>query len=232
MSQKSKENFLREVEALWDRYMNLGESSEAKVESKKAKPFEVDIEDLSFGRISRCNVAELKALCKAKSLKVSGKKEDLVQRLLDYTKGGESSIKVEKKVSKPVGPTKVLSKISAKPLIVTIRKNSHGRLEHPPTGIVFDDKNTTAIGVQESNGSVRSLSDEDIETCKKYKFTYSVPNNLDESKMKLPSQETVNRTGDTRSKVEKMIELGPDEDLIDPEEEVSDVESEEELIED
>lgn len=243
MSLKSKENFLREVEALWDRYMNLGDSKDGdsspvkktQKEVKEVKPVEVDTEDLSLNRLSRCNVAELKALCKAKGQKVSGKKEDLLQRLIEFSKGGSVEVpkvvKETKKVVKPAGPSKVLAKVSAKPLQVTIRKNNYGNLEHPQTGLVFEGKNNTAVGVQEDSGSVRPLTDEDIEVCKKWKFTYSVPNNLDESKMKVEETEKKDQR-DQRSKVEKIIEDGLEEEVLDPEEEVSDVESEEELIED
>lgn len=248
MSSITKEEFMSEVEQLWLK-LSLGESSikfqttdrsqVVELQSKKQKnnqsvsKLEIDIDDLSADRLSRCSVVEMKALCKSKGLKVSGKKDELYQRLLDYGKGSSDvSVKKPLQTKKKVSETsKALSAVSAKPISVTIRKNTFGNLEHPQTGLVFEEKHKTAIGVQEDSGSIRPLTDEDIETCKQWKFTFTAPNNLDESKM---MGELTKKSG--LSKIEKIIEDGREDkiedELIDPEEEPSDVESEEELLED
>ena len=73
------------------------------------------------------------------------------------------------------------------------------------------------IGHQEEDGSVSELCDDDIENCKKFKFQYDTPQNLD----KKASLGGV-----------KVQELEDDEDeVLDVEEEVLDVEEVEEEVE-
>jgi hypothetical protein len=43
---------------------------------------------------------------------------------------------------------------------------------------VFNKETKTVIGKQNPNGKLESLTDKDIETCKKYKFLYKLPENL------------------------------------------------------
>jgi hypothetical protein len=47
---------------------------------------------------------------------------------------------------------------------------------------VFDRDDQVVIGKQCDDGSIQDLDDDDIETCKKYKFDYRIPENLDKNK--------------------------------------------------
>jgi hypothetical protein len=139
----------------------------------------------------------LTAMCKAKGLKVSGKKEELISRLLDCLTSSEvsSSSKEEQKLpttSSMTATKKNLPSVSIKktppPVIksvsgsdMKIKKNSFGNYEHLETHLIFDG-NKMVCGVQLADGLVASLTEQDIETCKKYKFSYNVPNNLNTAK--------------------------------------------------
>lgn len=149
---------------------------------KETKLDNVDMGDLSVERLSKCTKVELNALCKTKGLKCTGTKEVLLQRLL-----GKEDQPVEKKVAKTT-VSKPVSKVEKKPSIIQnllsnkenkiARKNEFGNWFYPGTRIVLNEK-LCAIGVQEEDGTVGDLTDDDIEECKKYKLTYKIPNNLD-----------------------------------------------------
>lgn len=113
------------------------------------------------------------AFCKLKGVKQSGKKEEIVKRLLDVLDKEEKfpSHKKEEKISKPI-----LSVISDNKDKIEIRKNKFGNMEHFETGLVF--KNSVVIGTQNQNSKIDNLTDKTIELCKKYKFNYTIPDNL------------------------------------------------------
>ena len=73
----------------------------------------------------------------------------------------------------------VLDRITRNLSSTAIRKNGFQNFEHPETGLVFDTKTETVIGKQEDDGTVRELLSEDIEQCKRFKFLYKLPENLD-----------------------------------------------------
>lgn len=155
--------------------------------SSKTEITNVNTTDLSPERIMKCSVAELKALCKTKGVKCTGKKEELISRLL-----GEE-VKTESKVTKETkGKKKTESKTQASslsviqkltPIIPTIaiRKNQYGNLVHPETQFVFDRIHEVVIGKQGDNGKILDLTDEDIQTCKRMKMQYKLPSNLDKN---------------------------------------------------
>ena len=142
----------------------------------------VDTEDLSVERLTKCNKTELNALCKTKGLKCSGTKEALIQRLL----GKEEQSEQKKPMKKT--PVKTPVKTEKKPSIIEnllsdkknklARRNEFGNWFFPGTRIVLNQK-LCAIGFQEEDGTVSELTDDGIEECKKYKITYKIPNNLD-----------------------------------------------------
>lgn len=203
----------------------------------------VNTDDLSIERLLKCTKNELAGLCKSRGLKCGGKKDDLIARLqeLDSTPAptvtktvaktetkttSKSDAKVaSKSESKAVAksesktketrpqPVDILKTISNNITPIRVRTNDFGNLEHPPTRLVFNQKEKRVIGRQEDDGTVSELCDEDIETCKKYKFQYDIPPNLD----KKAGLEKV-----------KVAEVGDDEDEeIDVEEELVEEEVEE-----
>lgn len=149
----------------------------APLSPKKASPKEpslstINMNDCSPERLSKATLPELRALCKTKGVKCSGKKDELLSRLLEKEGAKETIVIPTKKPS---------SKKQFTPIIpsIPIRKNKFGNLEHPETHIVFDRTTEIAIGRQDDNGTVVPLTDEDIENCRKFKFRYELPSNLD-----------------------------------------------------
>jgi hypothetical protein len=156
----------------------------------------IDTTDTSPARLAKSTVAELKALCKAKGFKCSGKKEELVERLTagaqTETKNAGPSAKasavptgkapgkvIAKTSAKIASKPDVISKLTANVPVIPIRRNKFNNYEHPETGFVFDTRNERVVGKQQDDGSVADLTDEDIEKCKKFKFVYDIPSNLD-----------------------------------------------------
>jgi hypothetical protein len=135
----------------------------------------------------------LKAFCKSKGLTQSGKKEDIVKRVLDYLKKDSSQTTItpiktvakptSSKSSKTASTPSVISSVVEKAGVNEIRKNKFGNYEHYESGLVFMKDSSTAIGHQnEETGKIDSLTDRDIEMCKKFKFTYKIPANLNVGK--------------------------------------------------
>jgi hypothetical protein len=125
----------------------------------------------------------LAGMCKKVGLKQSGKKEELYKRLMDFL---TTNPKPEVSQKKPSASSKkedppVIKSVKERTAELAIRKNSHGNFEHVATGLVFNtDK--LVYGKQSQDGSVITLTVDDIELCKKYKFPFKVPENLNTSK--------------------------------------------------
>ena len=136
--------------------------------------------NLSATELSKLKNSELAAHCKARGLKTTGTKQELVDRLLNV--GGAAAAaavvpttpKKKEKETPSVAPKLAQSTIQT----VQIKKNSFGNFEHSESGLVFDKVTQKVIGKQNKDGTVKSLTDEDIDTCNKYKFKYVIPENL------------------------------------------------------
>ena len=124
---------------------------------------------------------ELVAMCKSKGLKVTGTKNELVDRIMLPTtsqstspSGGKQSLK----------SPQIVKKLVEKIPVISIKKNSFGNYEHEPngddepTGFVFDNKSQKVYGKQNKNGTISKLVHADIDLCNKYKFDYVIPDNL------------------------------------------------------
>lgn len=178
---------------------------------KEVKESNSQPEPLTKAKIAKCSVAELKLLCKERSLKLSGKKEELVSRLLETLENGNNSD--EKKTttkSKVKNEKVVIKKIQEAQVMTSIRRNKFNNFEHPTTRLVFREETKKAYGKQADDGEVLGLTDDDIELCKQYKFEYELPENLDGN--------------DTDINKVKVKELEDDDDEIIVEQEESDVE--------
>jgi replication initiation and membrane attachment protein DnaB len=167
----------KEVYSLW--------SSSSSSFGKESSISSVNTTDLSPERLTKSTVAELKALCKTKGVKCTGKKEELVSRLLGK-EGDESEVVEKTKKQKPEKKTassslSVIQKLAPTIPTIAIRKNQYGNLVHPDTQFVFDRIHEVVIGKQGENGKVLDLTDEDIQTCKRLKMQYKLPGNLDKN---------------------------------------------------
>lgn len=77
-----------------------------------------------------------------------------------------------------------------KPMI-GISKNKFGNFEHSETSFVFDKNDKVVIGKQNKDGSVQSLTEKDILTCKEYDFKYVIPNDLNDEESKTKFSNTL-----------------------------------------
>lgn len=152
------------------------------VSSEKSK--EITIES-----VNSSTVPMLSAMCEAKGLKKTGKKDELIARLLDCLKKEKNGEKFEpKKASVPVKKVKddspVISTVKKSVETFPIKKNSFGNFEHLETHLVFTVTNNENLvtGVQQENGEVFDLTSKDIDLCHKFKFKYVLPKNLNTSK--------------------------------------------------
>lgn len=182
-----------EVYALWnDEQMPAlaSASSRSSPKSEKSENVEksasADMSEMTPEKVLTCTKDYLMAYCKSKGLKQSGKKEEIIQRVLDSLKTTGSTATStpapakasgsKSKASATLAP--VLASVAEKSGTLEIRRNKFGNEEHFESGLVFNKETKMVIGKQNPNGKLESLTDKDIETCKKYKFLYKLPENL------------------------------------------------------
>jgi len=177
--------------------------------SKSSKPSlaSVDMDDISPLRLSKCNKKELEALCRSRNHKVSGSKQELIGRLTG------SEPKKEVKVSEPkpkkvtradVASSPVIKNLISQTNVIPILTNAFGNLEHPETSLVFDRKTENVIGKQGDDGTILPITDDDIQLCKKFKFKFNIPENLD-------TNENLN-VADSESDIELNVSESGEED--------------------
>jgi len=137
----------------------------------------------SNSELNKLNRSELIELCKAKGIKVSGRKNELVERLENFDDSKTQTLlkkvlttKVQKKnISETVVQKKLIEKVPT----IQITRNKFGNFEHSETHFVLDNKTQKVYGKQNDDGSISELTVGDINLCNKYKFSYVIPDNLD-----------------------------------------------------
>ena len=164
-------------------------ASETKMKSPPEKSSIMDIpsvdDNIDHVKLLKYKKPELQALCRQRGIKCSGTKNQLISYLLgkEQPLSPKKSEPTKKKASvsatATATATPVLKKLTSQIPTVAIRRNQFGNHEHPETSFVFDKKTRKVIGKQNDDGSIGDLSSEDIETCKKMKFQYVLPGNLD-----------------------------------------------------
>lgn len=123
--------------------------------------------------LEKLSKPELIEMCKSKKLKVSGSKNDLINRIiLNETQNKQQQVKTLEQQT-------VIKKLVEKIPKLEIKKNAFGNYEHKETSFIFDSKTQKVYGKQNQDGNIDELSSEDIDLCNKYKFSYLIPNNLD-----------------------------------------------------
>ena len=130
--------------------------------------------------LQKCSKDDLKALCKSKGMKVSGKKDDLIQRLV---KGEKKASPTRKKSPiKKQSQSTIEKSIKKEIPTIQIRRNKFGNYEHAESQLVFDKDEQVVYGKQSETSSgdsqILELTKEDIETCNKFKFKFRQPDNL------------------------------------------------------
>lgn len=213
-----------------DELLNLYRGVETNVPEVVAKPQPQN--ETSLGELNKLTKTELAAHCKARGLKTTGTKPELIERLTGNSVAKRPTTTTEKKTS-------IEKKSEEKPVIkgianyiqaVQIKKNSFGNFEHSETGLIFDKTTHRVIGKQNASGKVDTLNDSDIEICNKYKFKYDIPENLD---IGTKNKVTIDGLDD---EVEDDDVIDEPEDLLEEEEELvdegEDEDNEEEYFED
>ena len=169
-------------------------------------------------------------ICKEKGIRHTGTKVEVVDRILANVNGEETKVvesKKKKVESKPVQKqqkTDVKEILRSKVETISIKRNKYGNYEHISTHIVFNKINKDAIGTQNENGTINSLTQKDIEECKKYKFTYQLPSNLDKRNVAA----TKDDDSDIESDIEKQ-DVKEEEEIVIENESEEDAEEEDEL---
>lgn len=143
----------------------------------------VEQPELDMQELFTANVDSLKAMCKARGLKVGGKKDELIGRLLGKTPDEvaempkpSASKKKEAPVSAPA--VRIIESVLGKKPPIQFRRNTYGNYEDPETHLVFNqDKKVCGKQV---GPKVVDLTHEDCEECKRRKWEFIAPSNLDE----------------------------------------------------
>jgi len=194
--------------------------------TRKKSNDDVNLDELDINNISNYTIPQLKIFCKAKSLIVSGKKQDLIDRLLKDSGVEETPQKESKKSPAKKKSPVVKKKEKVEPPVITkvnnfdlvIKKNKFNNYEHCDTGLLFDNKTKVVIGKQLPNGEInKNLTDEDIDNCHRYKFKYNMPTNLDNNKTQTKS------TRDELDEISKKLK-DDQEEIEEEEEEIEEVE--------
>lgn len=105
---------------------------------------------------------------------------DIISKVKKTTK--EKTISKIKEKNDKYKNKPVLKNIVQNVPLIQIRRNKYGNFEHEPTNLVFDRDEKIVIGKQVGENIIE-LSEDDIENCKKYKFSYKIPENLDKGKV-------------------------------------------------
>ena len=124
--------------------------------------------------LKKLTVPKLKNLCDQNGIKYKKqiKKDEIIQLILNPPKPV-----VENKPKK--SPTSsIIKNIISKKSDMVLSKNQFNNFEHTDTGFVFDPKTKKVFGKQNVDGTIKHLTEDDIELCYKYKFQYEIPENL------------------------------------------------------
>jgi hypothetical protein len=195
----------------------------------------------SNSEYSKMNKAELIEICKGKGIKVSGTKNELIERLLNGGCVSSKNDKSDKNVKITSSEPEIIKKLVSKLPTISISRNKFGNYEHSETSFVFNNKNKKVLGKQNHDGTISSLTKEDIDICNKYKFSYEIPENLDSNKnnadidideLEDKEDEDKNEDKDDDEFVEEEFEEEAEEEMDDDEMEEEEVEEEEEYYDD
>lgn len=159
-----------------------------------------EIKDSQLNTLLKLSKNELVELCKNKSIKVTGSKTELAERIIL----SESSKKIENKIPNGGDKISIVKKLVEKIPSIHLKRNKFENFEHVETSFVFNNKTQKVYGKQNEDGSVSNLTAVDIDICNKYKFTYYIPDNLD-------------KTDDMKKDSDCLDDLDIEEDLDDEE---------------
>ena len=193
ITQKDIDEFIKIVSKDYD--LNESELTDKWNEMKKSPAKKISLE-VSRETLTKSTVVNLKAVCKERTLRVSGTKAELIQRILDDINGVTTSPtkkcspvkkiltkktteKIKEEEADKIEKTSQILKKIKNPKQIELRKNTFGNLCHPESSLVFHFETKKVMGKQLDDGDVAQLTRDDIEYCKRYNFDYVIPTNLD-----------------------------------------------------
>jgi hypothetical protein len=208
-----------ELKNIWD-----GDTILSKKVTTPATPDKVDsnMKEIDHEVLLKCNKAELVAMCKTHGHKCSGTKSSLMNRLLGKNENESPKTVIKKTKSSQqaaVKATPVVKKLTANIPNILIRRNQYNNYEHPESGLIFNNDSKIVIGKQNDDGSIDTLTEEDIDQCNAFKFKFEIPVDLDSKSTLLDV------------KIDELEEEDEEEELELEEEEVEEEEEELELEE-
>lgn len=133
--------------------------------------------------------SELVEACKTRHLKVSGSKAELIERILNHDHnvtvlGCFPTPNNKVRIIQPTQTAVVNKLIKPHVPVIEVKKNKFNNIEHVETKLVFDPAIQKIIGRQDyDTGAIKPLSPEDIDLCRKFKFSHVIPDNLDVSNL-------------------------------------------------
>lgn len=127
------------------------------------------MEEMDETEMMKKKCPELKEMCRARKLPVSGTKNELIARLLGQPKPPKKPSSKSKPADVPERPALSLARERCPAVIIT--RNEEGQFEHKETGLIFDEKTKRVIG-KRCNAEIESLKISDVELCRENGFLF------------------------------------------------------------
>jgi hypothetical protein len=189
-----------ELKNLW---CNLDESTNVEVGSQRTEEVTQSVpvtettttttteKAYDITKIHEYDVKTLKGILKSLGLKVSGKKADLLSRIMNSDKEPKKSPSrkspAKTSSSKKKKQTRLLpvnGKVELQKRQIHFKKIDDFHV-HEDSNLIIDSETKMIIGKYDiDTKSMVNLTESDIETCKQYKFRYNVPDNLSSTNSK------------------------------------------------
>jgi hypothetical protein len=153
---------------------------------------------------------ELVDLCKSKKLTVSGTKDELIKKIIEF----ETKSKNEK--------IPITNKLFENKLFINISRNKFGNFEHKETKLLINKDTECIYGKQCDDGKINELTPEDIEICKSFNFKYKIPENLNNYLNTHELKEDIDLSDsddNLEEEIEEEIEISEYEEELEEEEE-------------
>ena len=178
----------KDLECIWNGRDIVSKSKENVIENKK-----VDYNSLKKN--------DLVKLCKERDLSIKGIKKDLVNRLIRSDNKQDN----------------IVEKLDLSLSSVIIKKNTFGNYVHAPTNFVFNRDSKSVIGKEDKEGNILVLTKNDINICNKYKFKFTIPDDLNVNKQDEEDDEIIDDETDDEETDDEDETEGDDDDEIDGE---------------
>ena len=140
---------------MWDKKDN----KDNKIVNKEGEDVR-EVDDMEKYKNMKKN--ELVKICDELKISKSGKKEELINRI----------------IKKQNRKDNIIDKLNLSLNSIVIKKNEYNNYVHIPTSFVFNKDTKCVIGKEVEEGQIVQLNKNDINICNKYKFKYNIPDDL------------------------------------------------------